>query len=548
MLEPIWQPPLPRQITLAELPDHDPPRRKLAPSVGLLDLPQENRRTPLLLDLDSAHLAVVGAPGSGKTSLLLSLALAAAAVHTTDELWIYAIDSGGHGLAVLTDLPHVGAVIQAREHERVRRLLYFLAVTLRERQELLRQAAVPDRRTYVANTQQVLPAIILFIDKIAVLREELPAAEEDEVLDNLLRLARIGRALGIHLVIGAERNVDLSYRLLAMLELRLALRVPDLHEYTDLLGGRVTSQLPANIPGRAFWMHPEHGPAEAQIALPALIAPGDEATSEDHDILLRQSIAQLAQQPARRKPTAITLLPERVERQDLPAPEPSTEGLCAAIGIESLGLTTAALLLDHECPHALVIGPRRSGKSSTLRTAARSLAAHYQPDQLRLLILDGPRGSLAELCELAHTELYAQDNIGAGELARLLQSMPNTPTRRLLLIDDYHLSRERLRDHFSQSYGEPNLLSLLLEAAQIGFRSGVNLLISADIGYADDQLLRTLDSSRSGIILWPGRYDGGTKLLGVSLPLAGQRNAEQTPGRALLIRDGEQRIVQVATN
>jgi S-DNA-T family DNA segregation ATPase FtsK/SpoIIIE len=71
-------------------------------------------------------------------------------------------------------------------------------------------------------------------------------------------------------------------------------------------------------------------------------------------------------------------------------------------------------------------------------------------------------------------------------------------------------------------------------------------LLAANISYADDALLRGLDGGRSGLALWPGRYDGGTRLLGVDLPLADQRNADQPPGRAVLVQEDDVSIVQIA--
>ncbi len=78
-----------------------------------------------------------------------------------------------------------------------------------------------------------------------------------------------------------------------------------------------------------------------------------------------------------------------------------------------------------------------------------------------------------------------------------------------------------------------------------GAENGIHLLIAAQITYADDNLLKRLDESRTGIILWPHTYDPGTKLLGISLP-SGERGAELPPGRAFLIQEDSQQLVQLA--
>ncbi|MGB9634174.1 MAG: cell division protein FtsK, partial [Chloroflexaceae bacterium] len=163
--------------------------------------------------------------------------------------------------------------------------------------------------------------------------------------------------------------------------------------------------------------------------------------------------------------------------------------------------------------------------------------------------LDGPRGGLRPLRALPHTLLYADDEAGAATLrASLLAARAGASAlRRVVLIDDYTLCRERMRTQLTQSFGgEPNLHELLCEIAQVGGQHGEHLLVAAGVTYADDNLLRALDAGRAGLLLWPGRYDPGTRLLGVALPLADQRDSDQPPGRALLVRDEERELVQLA--
>jgi S-DNA-T family DNA segregation ATPase FtsK/SpoIIIE len=130
--------------------------------------------------------------------------------------------------------------------------------------------------------------------------------------------------------------------------------------------------------------------------------------------------------------------------------------------------------------------------------------------------------------------------------AALLAARGVAGPRRLILIDDYLLCRERMRGQLSQSYGEPTLFDILCEIAQIGGERGEHLMVALGSAYPDDSFLRALDAGRAGLLLWPGRYDGGTRLLGVPLPLPDQRGADQPPGRALLVADDEQRLVQIA--
>lgn len=643
---PIWRAPLPGRLSLGDVTPAPrgaapiPPGSSageggaggagaqsatpwLSPTIGLIDIPQESRQEPFGPDLAGAHLAVVGSPGSGKTTLLRTLVLSLALAHPPRDLWCYLVDAGGHGLAPLAGLPHVGALIQAREHERVRRLIRLLDAAIRERQERFRAAGAGDLPGYRAATGEPLPALLLVIDKVAVLREELRQGHDDTaIVEDLLRIARVGRPFGVHLVISADRAADLSYKLLALLEQRVALRMPDAHDYGDLLGARVSAPIPAGLPGRALWAHPDHGPLDLQVALPSVEpidpeAAGGAQAQLDTDLVggLRGAVAAIAQmwgqapEATFQQPAPVELLPERVLLGELPlhdqrrktkdrpppqlAPGPSplaqaeadvmVAELAIPFGREGQDMGSALLRLSDESPHALIVGPRRSGKTTALITLARSLARERAPEELQLLILDGPRGGLRGLGDLPHTRRYTQSAAElAGELAELergqgpqTQDAPrrqaadisltqqatsrDTPglavgpvslvhrVRTLILIDDYTLCRDRAREQFSAGYGgERTLLDRLCAIAQLGGPPRTHLLAAAGISYADDNLLRALDGSRSGIILWPGRYEGGTRLLGVALPRPDQRGAEQPPGRALLVGDDEQLVVQVA--
>ncbi|NNJ12400.1 cell division protein FtsK [Chloroflexales bacterium ZM16-3] len=591
---PIWRAPLPARLTLGAvmaLTQPPLPERERGsdlilaqdlPSpfkgegqgvrvcIGLLDIPQECRQEPFALDLAAAHLAVIGAPGSGKTMLLRSLILSLAAVYSSADLWLYMIDAGGQGLAPLVGLPHVAALIQARERERVRRLIRMLDAAIRERQDRLRAADAADLQSYRGAGGRDMPALLLVIDKLAVLCEEFrDSRSETTILDDLVRLARVGRACGVYLAISADRAADLSYRLLSLCDARIALRQAEIHDYADILGARVSAPIPATLPGRALWAHADHGPLEVQVALPSLEppahgedAPGAELSARalDSELLsdLRDQAAAIASAwratpgAEQVRPLPVELLPERISLASLASPSAANigAGLAAPIGRESMALAVAELRLNDDSPHALIIGPRRSGKTSALDTILRGLASVHAPPDLELLILDGPRGGLAALRDLPNTTHYARAEQGADTLIAAvadLRRARDPGPRRIIAIDDYTLCRERLGEQLGQSYGpEPNLLAHLCDLAQSGGQQGIHILLTTTMTYVDDALLRALDGGRGGIILWPGRYDGGTRLLGVGMPLAEQREAEQPPGRALLVRDDEQAIIQIA--
>src|SRR5206468_8319403 len=121
----VWVPPLPAAIPLDWLlgpvsvhPDRGlqagtwPHCGELTFPLGVIDLPFEQQQQPLVVDFAKNHgnLAVVGAPQSGKSTLLRTAVLSAMLTHTPDEAQFYCVDYGGGTLQALERAPHVGGV------------------------------------------------------------------------------------------------------------------------------------------------------------------------------------------------------------------------------------------------------------------------------------------------------------------------------------------------------------------------------------------------------------------------------------------------------
>ncbi|NOK57364.1 MAG: cell division protein FtsK [Chloroflexi bacterium AL-W] len=582
--QPIWQPPLSTHLTLAEVLDlhrdvvledlltdawQGPvgDHQRLEVVLGRLDIPQQSRQIPLRINLNDGHLAIIGSPGSGKTNLLRTLVLSLALTYSPQEVWCYAIDAGGQGLSLLDRLPHVGSVIQVRDRERVRRLLSVLQMAIRERQDRFRDAGVSDLATYQHEQGERLPALVVVIDKFALVREEFTNRYgEDTLVDELVRLARTGRAYGIHLIITADSPRDLTHKLLTLVETRMALWLPEMSNYSEVLGARVQSQIAATTPGRGLCTLPELGVLDAQMALPLLEHPTDEtaavgaqATILDSEIHadLKEVVARIhahwIAQSASVTVPAIELLPDQLTLADLgdtPKPLPSRQmGLQLHLGKESVYLGVATLQLNRDTPHALVVGGRRSGKTTTLQTCIHSLTQAYSPDEVRLVLIDSHKGGLRAFKDLPHCAGFAAHEPEIQTVTQLLLQQGTesaAATRWVIVVDDFHIGRSTMKSQFTQQYsGEPNLFSVLSHLALVGGERGIHLLLATNPIFMDEGVLKVLDEGRNGLILWPQRYEAATRLLGLSLPM-GERGTEQPPGRAVLVHEDEQLLVQVA--
>ncbi|MET1088084.1 MAG: FtsK/SpoIIIE domain-containing protein, partial [Arthrobacter sp.] len=245
------------------------PRQGLAVPVGLA---ADGTRFLDLLS-DGPHVLVAGTTGSGKSELLRSLAMALALCHPPDRINLLFVDfKGGSGLGPLTGLPHcVGILTDLASHE-LQRSLASLRAEIRLREELLAAVQAPDLASYRSSPtegQPSLPHLVVVIDEFRMLVDEAPAA-----LAELMRIATIGRSLGIHLVMATQRPQGaLTADIRANVTTSIALRVQSGMESMDVINSQAAAAIGIDTPGRAFLARGTESPQEFQAASLAGMAP-----------------------------------------------------------------------------------------------------------------------------------------------------------------------------------------------------------------------------------------------------------------------------------
>ncbi|MCI0345866.1 MAG: hypothetical protein L0221_10560, partial [Chloroflexi bacterium] len=222
--------------------------------------PDPRPRTPIgvteddafVLDLvrDGPHGLVAGTTGAGKSELLRTLVAGLAASVDPDHLTFLLIDfKGGSAFDECARLPHtVGLVTDLDEHL-AERALRCLEAELRFRERLLRHAGASDLADYArAGHGEALPRLVVVIDEFATLKAELP-----DFVDALVGVAQRGRSLGVHLLLATQRpSGAVSDNIRANTNLRIALRVQDGGDSSDVIGTTDAAALPRSRPGRAF--------------------------------------------------------------------------------------------------------------------------------------------------------------------------------------------------------------------------------------------------------------------------------------------------------
>ncbi|MBQ3459903.1 MAG: hypothetical protein IJH14_04445 [Solobacterium sp.] len=179
----------------------------------------ENGRQ-IILDLDEngqgPHGLIAGTTGSGKSELLLSMILSLAVRYSPERLQFVIIDfKGGSTFQSISQdelsLPHLTAMLSDLDADDMQRALFCLKDLLRQRELAFRtlssihQIPIRNLKDYRRNLREDDPLekladIILIVDEFAELKRERP-----DFLIELVRIARLGRSLGLHLILATQK-------------------------------------------------------------------------------------------------------------------------------------------------------------------------------------------------------------------------------------------------------------------------------------------------------------------------------------------------------
>ncbi|MET7385898.1 type VII secretion protein EccCa [Streptomyces sp. NPDC005529] len=374
--------------------------------LGLVDRPFEQLRELLVADLSGAdgHLGLVGAPQTGKSTLLRTLMLSLALTHTPDEVQFYCLDFGGGGLVSTAGLPHVGSVATRLERDRVLRTVEELSQLLERREQLFAAKGLESMAAFRAlradgTVDDPYGDVFLLVDGWATLRQDYEDLEQ-----RVMELAARGLSFGLHVVVSAVRWSEVRPRLRDMLGTKLELRLGDAME--SEVGSRAAAGVPHRS-GRGLTASGHH----FLSALPRL---DSSSRTDDLTAATKAAVAEIDTFWTGGSAPGVRLLPTTLDARRLPAPA-DTRDLRFCLGWDEQRL--APVWHDFGAtPHLLVYGDGETGKTNALRLAIRAITARYRPEEARILLADPGRGLLKDVPE-EYRVGYVVDNDGLGKLA-----------------------------------------------------------------------------------------------------------------------------------
>ncbi|MSQ16565.1 MAG: DNA translocase FtsK, partial [Dehalococcoidia bacterium] len=194
--------PVPVKVPLRAVMD-TPVFRKLAAKAGSLPLAlgQDTAGAPVALDLAALpHLLIAGATGSGKSVCINSIVASLLLTRPPDQVRMLMVDPKRVELTPFNRIPHLIAPVIVEVAE-VNPALRGLMREMFRRYKQMEEMGTRNIVGYNAKVKERLPYIVLIVDELA----DLMMTGGFEVEQNLVRLAQLGRATGIHLVLATQR-------------------------------------------------------------------------------------------------------------------------------------------------------------------------------------------------------------------------------------------------------------------------------------------------------------------------------------------------------
>lgn len=486
---------------------------------GLIAQLGPSRKNFEQLDLvsEGPHILVAGTTGSGKSELLKTLLLSLCARYSPGELSMVLVDfKGGATFQRMGALEHVLGVVTDLSQASAERTLESIRSELLRRERLFLEVGAGDYIEYRSKSPDPLPRMLLVIDEFRIFAHQLP-----HQLDELMRLATLGRSLGLHLVLSTQRPQGVvTAEIRANLGAAVALRVRGEDESRDIVGTAAAAHLPRTAPGRGLLRRPGERPIEFQTsqlqsAEPKLhVAAECDSLSPPGPEPMDQVVTTLAEQLDRRairRPHTPLMppLPDGLHPQD--ALKPSSGVLLGRVDDPASQHQYDLWLRPDEATALALIGEPSAGAGMACASAASQVLS--ATDSAVLYMLDGDR-SMAHLSherrvgawlteEDMAEAVFLLDRLCAELTSRRMEDRRRGPPM-VLVVTGY----ARWMSHFKTGREVEHQLGVLAaEGPSVGLTlilsGGRELAVGKLVGRFRDRIYLPLGSGEDVTYLWP---------------------------------------------
>lgn len=369
------------------------------------------------------HGLVAGTTGSGKSEILQTYILSMATLYHPYEVGFVIIDFKGGGMVnQFKNLPHLLGAITNIDGKQINRSLMSIKAELEKRQRLFAEVEVNHIDKYIQKFKDgeatvPLPHLILIVDEFAELK-----AEQPEFMKELISAARIGRSLGVHLILATQKpSGQVNEQIWSNSRFKLCLKVQSQEDSNEVLksplaaeikeAGRAYLQVGNNEIFELFQSAYSGSPERMEdagsrinefalydISLSGKKKPiyvqkrkkeaGNSRTQLEaivdyvHDYCEKKAISKLSD-------ICLPPLPGVLKYVDLPksSKEP---GVCVRLGMydDPSNQYQGEISINLSEDNLIIVGSAQYGKTNTLQTIIRDLVENYSSNQVNVYILD----------------------------------------------------------------------------------------------------------------------------------------------------------------
>lgn len=512
----------PEQLTLFEMleigkPQHmdfinrwekSNPTKTLAVPIGV-----DSEGNTIYLDIHEKahgpHGLIAGSTGSGKSEFIISYITMMALNFSPEEVSFILIDFKGGGMAdVFKSLPHLAGSITNLDGNELNRSLLAIETELERRQLLFKTTSNELKISNVdiyryqqlyreGQVKKPLPHLIIISDEFAELKQQQP-----EFLQQLIRTARIGRSLGVHLILATQKpDGVVDDQIKSNIKFKICLRVQDKMDSISMIDRPDAAAI--RVPGRFYLLvgmnelfeqgqspfsgaeYEESDAAIQKVDDTVVVFNGldrisikpksgqNKGSSEKQvDVLLRY-MSQVCEQNQYRTRT--------LWREQLPGPKMRKEKTWSdkqeAFVINPIVGRYDDLRNQKYCPltvpltdegNALIYGVAGSGTLEFINSMVYFLIQQHSPEELQMYLLDYEAGSLHAFDHAPQVAAVYQ-GYQEKQIDMMLDSISNEIVVRKKMFSRYGGNYQ----NFIRNSGKkvPNLVVFLLNCA-VAFEDG----------------------------------------------------------------------------
>ena len=416
------------------------------------------------------HGLVAGTTGSGKSELLQTYILSMATLYHPYEVAFVIIDFKGGGMVnQFRELPHLLGAITNIDGKEIDRSLKSIKAELQKRQRLFAEADVNHIDKYIkkykaGEVKIPLPHLIIIVDEFAELK-----AEQPEFMKELISAARIGRSLGVHLILATQKpSGQVNEQIWSNSRFKLCLKVQSQEDSNEVLKSPLAAEI--KEAGRAYLQVGNNEIFELfQSAYSGAPEKSDDSNIKEFTIYQitdsGKRVPVYVQKKSKQGSGSETQLDAIVKyietycnrRKLKKLPDICLPSLEHVIGFPDDGsllppdiqVTTEIGIYDDpdaqyqgvyslelSNQNVMIIGSAQSGKTNILQCIVRSIASKYTPDEVNIYIIDFASRVLKNFEPLRHVGgvVTAQEDEKLKNLMKLLRTEIEMRKEKLMSI------------------------------------------------------------------------------------------------------------------